>query len=111
MTDKRTKEIKIRLTDAEHAQLLERSQKARLAEWMREYCLSAAAKRPRISPPKVEPALLRQLAGIGNNLNQVARRLNELDVPSADQLAALVNLGGIERELAEIRKRYSLDDR
>ena len=111
MTEKRTKEIKVRLTEAEHAQLLERSQKARLAEWMREYCLGAATKRPRVSPPKVDPALLRQLAGIGNNLNQTARRLNELDIPRADRLAALVNLGGIERELAAIRAAHSLDDR
>ncbi|MDW2434307.1 plasmid mobilization relaxosome protein MobC, partial [Escherichia coli] len=34
--EKRTKEIKIRLTDDEHQRLLERSQRTHLAEWLRE---------------------------------------------------------------------------
>ena len=36
---KRTKEIKIRLTEKEHQDLLNRSTKASLATWMRELCL------------------------------------------------------------------------
>ncbi|MGD6738116.1 hypothetical protein ACP5PY_18030 [Photobacterium leiognathi subsp. mandapamensis] len=31
--------IKIRVTESEYDQLIERSQKPRLAEWMREFCL------------------------------------------------------------------------
>ena len=36
---KRTKEIKIRLTEQEHQELLNRCTKASLATWMREICL------------------------------------------------------------------------
>ena len=41
MTDKRTKEIKIRLTDSEHKMLLDMAGNQQLATFMREYCLSA----------------------------------------------------------------------
>ena len=36
---KRTKEIKIRLTEEEHQALLDRCTKSSLATWMREICL------------------------------------------------------------------------
>ena len=72
---KRQKEIKIRLTDEEHKNLLDRCNTASLASWMRETCLSE--KRTKQSKVvEVDPQLLRQLAGIGNNLNQIARIIN-----------------------------------
>lgn len=75
--EKRTKEIKIRLTDQEHEQLLDRCENTYLAEWLRELGLGRCATK-RKKTPEVDPALLRQVAGIGNNLNQIARRLNQL---------------------------------
>ena len=73
---KRQKEIKIRLTDEEHKNLLDRCNTASLASWMRETCLSE--KRTKQSKVvEVDPQLLRQLAGIGNNLNQIARIINQ----------------------------------
>jgi hypothetical protein len=44
--------------------------------------------------PQLDPLLLLHLSRLGNNLNQIARRLNELRLPAPDDLAPL---------LAEIR--------
>ena len=100
---KRQKEIKIRLTDEEHQALLDRCTKASLATWMRENCLSE--KRTKQSEVvEVNPQLLRQLAGIGNNLNQIARIVNQkakTDTP-LDRIAVIAALAGIERELKRI---------
>ncbi|PAU70306.1 MobC family plasmid mobilization relaxosome protein, partial [Vreelandella alkaliphila] len=74
----REKVIKVRVTDEEYVALKQRSAKPRLAEWMRETCLDTNGQRKSRSQPRssADPALLRQLAGIGNNLNQIARRVN-----------------------------------
>jgi len=53
--------------------------------------------RKRKEPPKADPQLLRQLAGIGNNLNQIAKRLNK-----GEKLEVLPHLLSIEREFDEI---------
>jgi hypothetical protein len=41
---------------------------------MRQTCLDEAARAGKL--PSISPALLRQLAGMGNNLNQIARQVN-----------------------------------
>ena len=74
---KRIRSIKIRVSDAELERLREICPKAQLAEWMREQCLGVVQPQRRTPAPTVDPALLRQLAGMGNNLNQIARHLNE----------------------------------
>ncbi len=52
----------------------------------------------------MEPALLRELARIGNNLNQLARAANrQAPVPAA---ALLVRLIEIDRELAALRRAH-----
>lgn len=50
MTEKRTKEIKIRLTEDEHAALLARCASQKLAEWMRETCLDVRKPKARKIP-------------------------------------------------------------
>lgn len=57
----------------------------------------------------VDPDLLRQLARLGNNLNQLARWANrdQRYVESATVLARLVE---IDRELAALRMAYELPD-
>jgi len=54
----RHKEIKIRLTQEEYEQLLQRKTKARLAEWVRETCLESELSKKAKPMPKVDPALL-----------------------------------------------------
>lgn len=70
---KRERMLTIRVTDDEHARLLERCEGKQLAVWMRRVCLgepvARSGKLPTLAPP-----LLRQLAAIGNNLNQTARK-------------------------------------
>ena len=100
---KRQKEIKIRLTDEEHKNLLDRCNTASLASWMRETCLSE--KRTKQSKVvEVDPQLLRQLAGIGNNLNQIARIINQQSKTNEaiDRIAVITALSGIERELQRL---------
>lgn len=56
-------------------------------------------KRERVN---IDPALLRQLAQIGNNLNQLARWVNR-DRRSVEALAVIARLIEIDRELVALR--------
>ena len=108
--DKREKIIKIRATDDEYSALMERCSKPRLAEWMREYCLGA--KVPRANKvPNVDPALLRQLSGMGNNLNQIARAIHSQDWKPVDRVQIMAALSSLQRELNLMRMENAKDDR
>lgn len=104
LLEKRTKEIKIRLTNDEHEKLLKNCTKASLAAWIREVCLGE--KQPKRNQVReVDPQLLRQLAGIGNNLNQIARLLNQHNQnPSSvlNNVDVISALASIERELQRL---------
>ena len=58
---------------------------------------------------RVDPDLLRQLARLGNNLNQLARWANR-DQRYADSAAMLGQLIEIDRELARLRAAYEAPD-
>ena len=66
---KRERMLTIRVTDDEHARLLERCEGKQLAVWMRRVCLgepvARSGKLPTLAPP-----LLRQLAAIGITLTR-----------------------------------------
>lgn len=94
MTQKRTKEIKIRLTPDEHSALLLRCDRPQLAEWLREIGLDQRKRRP---IPTTDPALLRQLAAIGSNLNQLARWCNSRKPIDAVEVSAA--LAALSREV------------
>ena len=100
----REKIIKVRCTLEEYEALRHRCPKARLAEWMREHCLALEGTRSRSQkvPAAVDPALLRQLTGLGNNLNQIARRINSGQWTGMDRVHIVSALAGIERELAAL---------
>jgi hypothetical protein len=91
----RTKSIKIRVSDEELLTLKSKKSKARLAEWMRETCLDTSHV---IVGNRVQhdPELIRQLASIGNNLNQIAKAVNTAD------LSAIYRLGQIHNELKRL---------
>lgn len=104
--EKRTKEIKIRLTDSEHQRLLDRCDRTHLAEWLRQLGLGERSSRKR-SLPDVAPELLRQVSGVGNNLNQIARRLNQLDGLSPQQSVSLLAvLNSLDRQLTELLEQH-----
>jgi len=72
----RQKSLKVRLTDAEYAQLKQQADGRPMASYLRSLCLGSTAM-PSNTQTSVNPQLLRQLAGIGNNTNQIARRVNQ----------------------------------
>jgi DNA polymerase III delta subunit len=57
--------------------------------------------RTEYSVRQLDPLLLVQLSRIGNNLNQIARRLNELALPAPEALEPL--LAEIRRILASVQ--------
>ncbi|PAU74069.1 MobC family plasmid mobilization relaxosome protein [Halomonas salipaludis] len=59
-----------------------------------------------------DPELLRQLAAIGSNVNQVARVLNSIGLTPSDHLWLLTELSAIQRELHRLAElpRYDPDD-
>jgi len=80
---KRTLEVKIRLTETEWNELQQRKTKS-LAGWLRDLGLGAIPIR------QADPDLIRHLARIGSNLNQIARHVNtekQLDVQVLQELA------------------------
>ncbi len=99
--EKREKIIKIRCTKAEYIELKNRSTKPRLAEWMREHCLDAPSQNRKLQT--VDPNFLRQLAGIGNNLNQIARAINIHQSKPLERVQILAALASIQRELAALK--------
>jgi hypothetical protein len=104
-TENRTKSVKIRLFESELAELNDKKTCNELARWMRETCLGKKTKR-RNQPVDVDPKLLRHLAAIGNNINQVARKCNN-NLESADALDVIIRLDAIEQVIKEIREHYA----
>lgn len=103
---KREKIIKVRVSAEELATLQMHCTRGELARWMRETCLNPGQSdlvEDLKGPSKVDPELLRQLASIGNNLNQIARRVNTAEWGPVDRVAIIAALGAIERQLAEVR--------
>lgn len=95
---KRTKEIKIRLTEQEHQNLLNRK-KGELAVWIRNTCLEQEIQQPK-TVKTADPELLRQLAKIGGNLNQIAKATN-----TEQARGDIINLLRVTAELATIREQ------
>ncbi|NUN34842.1 plasmid mobilization relaxosome protein MobC, partial [Escherichia coli] len=75
--------LTIRVTDDEHARLLERCEGKQLAVWMRRGCLGGPGARSG-ELPTLAPPLLCQLAALGDNLNQTARKGNSGQWSSGD---------------------------
>lgn len=65
--------------------------------------------------PSLSPALLRQLAGMGNNLNQIARQVNGGGGSGHDRVqvvAALMAIdAGLERQRHAVLEKGADDDR
>ncbi len=100
---KRERMLTIRVTDDEHARLLESCEGKQLAVWMRRVCLGEPVARSGKLPTLALP-LLRQLAAIGNNLNQTARKVNSGQWSSGDRVQVVAALMAIERELRSLRQ-------
>ena len=53
--------------------------------------------------PSISPALLRQLAGMGNNLNQIARQVNAGGGTGHDRVQVIAALMAIDAGLERLR--------
>jgi len=89
------------LNDIEHAEI-----KLKAAEYdlsLGKFIKKQALRKP-IIRTKSDPILLRQIAAIGNNANQIARWANSN--PNADSVELLAALHDIESALIDIRNAY-----
>ena len=101
--------IKLRASRDERArwQALAAARGMSLSELIRSR-LDGTRLRARREPPAVAPDLLRELARIGNNLNQLARAANRREPVTAT--AMLARLIEIDRELAALRAAHQRQD-
>ncbi len=104
---KRTKSIKIFVTEEEHKILMDKKNKFHLAAWMREFCLDADSTKTTKVVPDVDPKLLRQLAGLGTNLNQIAKVVNQSKGEAIEKINVLTQLVAIEQNLTELKNNAS----
>jgi len=99
--EKRTKEIKVRLTVEEFDRLNAIKTKPQLAVWIRELALNPTAdmfiKSSKKTIFKLNDEVERQLAIANNNLNQVARALNTLvSSGRGDALSTVIQIAEVE---------------
>ncbi len=71
---------------------------------MRKVCLGAPPSKTS-GLPTLAPPLLRQFASVGNNLNQIARKINSGQWSGHDRVHVVAALMAIGRELSELRMR------
>jgi hypothetical protein len=90
------------VTEDEHQRLLERCDGKQLAAWMRQTCLDEKPARAG-KLPSLSPALLRQFAGMGNNLNQIARHVNACGANGHDRVQIVAALMAIDAGLEQLR--------
>lgn len=93
-------EIRVSSSEKQRWQGIAKDRGVSLSELVRSLLNGQRSRQPR-RLSKIDPSLLRELARIGNNLNQIARAANRREpVPAVALLAPLI---GIDRELAALR--------
>lgn len=106
--DKRKRIIRVRVNDIEFAQLQEKAGAVRISPFLRTLGLGY---QPRKKPtPKADPVLIRELARLGNNLNQLTKTANQMRAQGEhlDALRLLSALHDIEDELEQIRDHHTI---
>lgn len=85
--------VNFRLTLEEAITLRERAARAgkSMSDYARDAALGPPIRRPALARPfAMEPASFHQIRRLGVNLNQIAHRLNALDLPPPPELAPLI---------------------
>jgi len=107
---KKTTTTTIRLNAAEKAALQNKAAENNigLSTYIKHVALGYEIKqKPVVVYKKVDPALIRQIAWAGNNLNQIAYVMNSLDAFTAsDRFTMTLLLEGISKQLKEIQDGY-----
>ncbi|WP_299656840.1 MobC family plasmid mobilization relaxosome protein [uncultured Jannaschia sp.] len=99
--------IKIRVTEEQRSRwhATAEARGVSLSELVRHGLDGVRAIRRRHQPRSVDPDLLRELARIGNNLNQLARWANR-EKRAADTVAVVARLIELDRELTALRRAH-----
>lgn len=108
--EKRTKSIKIKVTENELLDLndlKEKSGYSALAVYLREVGLQQKISSKK-DYPKVDPDLLFQLSGIGNNINQIARQVNSSELKPRDAMQIIAVLTSISSQLDNVRHDWTV---
>lgn len=104
MTNRKTKLITIKVSEEEKAkwQQIANSNGLSLSDQVREKMngIKIRRKKPML---EVDPCLLREINAIGNNLNQISRRLN-----GGERFDLLSYLVSIEQNLEELVNAYKI---
>lgn len=100
---KRTKSIKIRLTDQEHEKLQELKQGNELATWIRTTCLNIENQENQ--KPKTDPQVLKELNRMGVNMNQIAKAINHYGYDLVSQLKINQALAQISEQMDEVIRK------
>jgi len=103
LSEKRNNMLTMWVTEDEHRRLLERCDGKQLAAWIRQTCLDEKPARAG-KLPSIAPALLRQLAGMGNNLNQIARQVNAGGGTGHARVQVVAALMAIDAGLEQLRE-------
>jgi hypothetical protein len=92
-SEKRIRQLNLKLTEREFAWVLRRAVAARIpvADFGRAQLLATrkVGKLP-ANLPHLDPLFMAQVSRIGNNLNQIARRLHEYRIPAPEDLEAVL---------------------
>jgi len=100
--EKREKIIKIRVSATEFQQLEANKTCKSLATYMREIALNPNVD---MFAKKADDDLILQLSKIGNNVNQIARRIHQGDWGPSDKNDILSCLKDVTKEMAEFHDR------
>lgn len=113
--------VTLRLPEATAAEWRRRAEAAdlSLSDWVRQRVDGADAvqtgqrrQRRRLRTLTADPELLRQLAAVGSNVNQIARVLNSVGLTPGDHAHLLAELAAIQCELHRLAElpRYDPED-
>lgn len=96
----RTKLVQIRVTEEEKTVILTNA-KGNVSDWFRAFGLNPKSPhhKPQYRELKQDPEVVRQLAFIGNNVNQFARQVNTIK-----KSGGLLNLVAIQAQLVQVNK-------
>lgn len=109
---KRTERVNLRMTPAEYEKLSLKAKEHNLpiAVFLRDRILELSPPVKRINDlPKIDPALIRELNGIGNNINQITRLANSQNASFGkfDIVTLYKSLDRIMEELKKIERQYT----
>ena len=94
----RNKCLSVRLNDSEYRKVIEKMKKTRLTQ--REFVVSALLEYP-IIVKEGGTELVRELKAIGNNINQIARKVNSGEIRDCT-----MQLVQIQKNLEELTERW-----